>query len=289
MTVITFLRQHVLKNTPFPKQWLIAGTLFGFLLTLSACFDPKSAAETSQNQLRISTAPGDFHDLVKEYLAPELQKSGFDVELLVITDTVVPNVAVEEGSLEMNLFQHRPYMEEFNRNKKGHLVPLVQVPTAPYGIYPARKQTIAELTEGSSIGIPSNVTNFSRGLWILEGLGWITIKEDAEDRFHLTKQDIATNPHNLDIKEIEAAQMLRAKPDLDYAIINGKYALDAGIHFTDALYVEPSRHFVNWIVIHARNSETPWAKKVIEIVNSEGFKAYSRTKFPGYDLPLAWD
>ena len=289
MTVITFLRQHVLKNTPFPKQSLIAGTLFGFLLTLSACFDPKSAAETSQNQLRISTAPEDFHDLVKEYLAPELQKSGFDVELLVITDTVVPNVAVEEGSLEMNLFQHRPYMEEFNRNQKGHLVPLVQVPTAPYGIYPARKQTIAELTEGSSIGIPSNVTNFSRGLWILEGLGWITIKEDAEDRFHLTKQDIATNPHNLDIKEIEAAQMLRAKPDLDYAIINGKYALDAGIHFTDALYVEPSRHFVNWIVIHARNSETPWAKKVIEIVNSEGFKAYSRTKFPGYDLPLAWD
>lgn len=289
MTVITFLRQHVLKNTPFPKQWLIAGTLLGFLLTLSACFDPKSAAKTSQNQLRISTAPGDFHDLVKEYLAPELQKSGFDVELLVITDTVVPNVAVEEGSLEMNLFQHRPYMEEFNRNQKGHLVPLVQVPTAPYGIYPARKQTIAELTEGSSIGIPSNVTNFSRGLWILEGLGWITIKEDAEDRFHLTKQDIATNPHNLDIKEIEAAQMLRAKPDLDYAIINGKYALDAGIHFSDALYVEPSRHFVNWIVIHARNSETPWAKKIIEIVNSEGFKAYSRTKFPGYDLPLAWD
>src|SRR5699024_8226366 len=102
-------------------------------------------------------------------------------------------------------------------------------------------------------------------------------------------QDIATNPHNLDIKEIEAAQMLRAKPDLDYAIINGKYALDAGIHFSDALYVEPSRHFVNWIVIHARNSETPWAKKVIEIVNSEGCKAYSRTKFPGYYLPLAWD
>lgn len=139
------------------------------------------------------------------------------------------------------------------------------------------------------MGIPSNVTNFSRGLWILEGLGWITIKADAKDRFHLTKQDIASNPHNLDIKEIEAAQMLRAKPDLDYAIINGKYALDAGIHFTDALYVEPSRYFVNWIVIHERNQETTWAKKVIEIINSDGFKAYSSNRFPGYDLPLAWD
>ncbi|UNM95725.1 MetQ/NlpA family ABC transporter substrate-binding protein [Ignatzschineria rhizosphaerae] len=260
------------------------------LLLITACSEESQATKNHETTLlRISTAPGDFHDLVKEYLAPELAKEGYQVELLVITDTVVPNVAVEEGSLEMNLFQHRPYMEEFNRNQKGKLVPLVQVPTAPYGIYPAKKQTIAALTEGDSVGIPSNVTNFSRGLWILEGLGWITIKEDAPDRFHLTKRDIATNPYNLDIKEIEAAQMLRALPDIDYAIINGKYALDAGIHFTDALYVEPSRHFVNWIVIHERNKESPWAKRVIEIVNSEGFKTYSAQTFKGYDLPLAWD
>lgn len=289
MSTATAFQKRLLKIVHHFKNGLIAGILLSFTLILTACFEAKAPNEHTTNKLRISTAPGDFHDLVKEYLAPELHKEGFEVELLVITDTVVPNVAVEEGSLEMNLFQHRPYMEEFNRNQKGKLIPLVQVPTAPYGIYPARKKTLDELTEGASVGIPSNVTNFSRGLWILEGLGWITIKEDAADRFHLTKRDIASNPYNLDIKEIEAAQMLRAKPDLDYAIINGKYALDAGIHFTDALYVEPSRYFVNWIVIHERHQESVWAKKVIEIINSEGFKAYSAQKFPGYDLPLAWD
>ena len=168
-------------------------------------------------------------------------------------------------------------MEEFNANQKANLIPLVQVPTAPYGIYPGNKQTVDEIEKGASIGIPANVTNFSRGLWILEGLGWITLNENVE------------NPYNLNIREIDAAQMLRAKPDLDYAIINGKYALDAGIHFTDALYIEPSRHFVNWIVIHNRNKETLWAKKVVEIINSDGFKAYSAQKFPGYELPLIWN
>ncbi len=289
MRLTTALRKRWFQQQDKINRRYLPILLLSSLLLLSACSDEADIAESQQSLLRISTAPGDFYDLVNEYLAPELQKEGYNVELLIITDTVVPNIAVEEGSLEMNLFQHRPYMEEFNRNQKGHLLPLVQVPTAPYGIYPAKKTTIAELSEGASVGIPSNVTNFSRGLWILEGLGWITIKEEAEDRFHLKKQDIATNPYHLNIKEIDAAQMLRAKPDLDYAIINGKYALDAGIHFTDALYIEPSRHFVNWIVIHERHKNAPWAKKVIEIINSEGFKAYTKNQFPGYDLPLIWD
>lgn len=289
MSTSSFLKSLSQTLYRYARQLIITSMILGFTLLLVACNDKDQTTESASNLLRISTAPGDFHDLVKEYLAPELEKSGYQVELLIITDTVVPNVAVEEGSLEMNLFQHRPYMEEFNRNQKGHLAPLVQVPTAPYGIYPAKKPSINALTPGDTVGIPSNVTNFSRGLWILEDLGWITIKNDAPDRFHLTKRDIAENPYNLDIKEIEAAQMLRALPDLDYAIINGKYALDAGIHFTDALYVEPSRHFVNWIIIHERNQEAPWAKAVIQIINSEGFQAYSAQKFQGYDLPLAWD
>lgn len=279
------------KHTKISTKILLPIFAFVSILFLAACNDhsDKTKANNSPALLKISTAPGDFYDLANEYLAPELAKAGYPTEVLVITDVVVPNVAVEEGSLDMNLFQHRPYMEEFNTNQKANLVPLVQVPTAPYGIYPGNKQTVEEIENGASVGIPANVTNLSRGLWILEGLGWITLNENAEDRFHLTTRDIVENPYHLNIREIDAAQMLRAKPDLDYAIINGKYALDAGIHFTDALYVEPSRHFVNWIVIHERNKETPWAKKVIEIINSDGFKAYSAEKFPGYDLPLIWN
>lgn len=260
--------------------------------TLAACSDKETdsndIAINDKKLIKISTASGDFHDLISEYVAPELTKEGYEVELLIVTDSVVPNVAVDEGSIDLNLFQHKPYMDEFNRNKGGNLHPLVQVPTAPYGIYPGRLERADQIKDGAVIGIPSNITNYSRGLWILEGLGWISIKEDAPDRFHLSKNDIATNPYNIDIKEIEAAQMLRAVPDLDYAVINGKYALDADLHYTDAIYIEPSRYFVNWIVINKKNVDTPWANKVVEIINSDGFKAYSKEKFKGYDLPLAW-
>lgn len=267
------------------SQRLLFPALLLLSLLITACSDN---IPENDKTIKVATAPGDFYDLFNEYIGPELSKAGYTIDLKVITDIVVPNVAVDEGSLEVNLFQHKPYMDEFNKTRKGALIPLVQVPTAPYGIYPGKLTEIEELYQGASIGIPSNVTNFSRGLWILEGLGWITIAENVEDRFHLNRNDIASNPYNLDIKEIEAAQMIRAKEDLDYAIINGKYALEAGIHFTDALYVEPSKHFVNWIVIHKKNRESPWAKKIIEIVNSEGFRAYTHNRFPGYDLPLAW-
>lgn len=263
--------------------------LLAMPLLLTACSDDGSTAQASENRIKIGTSPGDFADIVREYLAPELQKSGYQVELTEITDIVIPNVSVEEGALHLNLFQHRPYMEEFNRVRDGHLAPLVQVPTAPYGLYAGKKRSLDEIEKGATVGIPSNVTNFSRGLWILENLGWIELRDDIADPFRIEKRDITKNPYHLEIKEIEAAQMTRARDDLDYAIINGNFALDAGIHFTEALTIEPSKYFVNWVVVHEKNLNAPWATAIVEIINSDGFKAYSQERFPGYNLPLAWE
>ena len=258
-------------------------------LLLTACSEDASTAQASENRIKIGTSPGDFADIVREYLAPELQKSGYQVELTEITDIVIPNVSVEEGALHLNIFQHRPYMEEFNRVRDGHLAPLVQVPTAPYGLYAGKKRSLDEIEKGATVGIPSNVTNFSRGLWILENLGWIELRDDIADPFRIEKRDITKNPYQLEIKEIEAAQMTRARDDLDYAIINGNFALDAGIHFTEALTIEPSKYFVNWVVVHEKNLNAPWATAIVDIINSDGFKAYSQERFPGYNLPLAWE
>ena len=263
--------------------------LLAMPLLLTACSEDASTAQASENRIKIGTSPGDFADIVREYLAPELQKSGYQVELTEITDIVIPNVSVEEGALHLNLFQHRPYMEEFNRVRDGHLAPLVQVPTAPYGLYAGKKRSLDEVEKGATVGIPSNVTNFSRGLWILENLGWIELRDDIADPFRIEKRDITKNPYHLEIKEIEAAQMTRARDDLDYAIINGNFALDAGIHFTEALTIEPSKYFVNWVVVHEKNLNAPWATAIVEIINSDGFKAYSQERFPGYNLPLAWE
>lgn len=264
-------------------------------LVLTACSEAEpdiSAKATPQTNLdqqtiRIGTSPGDFADMVRDYIGPELEKAGYQVTLKEITDIVIPNTGVHEGSLEVNIFQHKPYLDEFNENYNATLTPIVQVPTAPFGLYGGKLHSLDSVKEGATIGIPSNVTNFSRGLRILEALGWITLKEDI-DLFRVRKTDITLNPKNLKILEIEAAQMVRARQDVDYAVINGNFAQDAGIPFTDALYIEPSKHFVNWVVVKKADSDTPWAKTLIDIINSDGFKAYTQAHFPGYNLPLSW-
>ena len=264
-------------------------------LVLTACSEAEpdiSAKATPQTNLdqqtiRIGTSPGDFADMVRDYIGPELEKAGYQVTLKEITDIVIPNTGVHEGSLEVNIFQHKPYLDEFNENYNATLTPIVQVPTAPFGLYGGKLHSLDSVKEGATIGIPSNVTNFSRGLRILEALGWITLKEDI-DLFRVRKTDITSNPKNLKILEIEAAQMVRARQDVDYAVINGNFAQDAGIPFTDALYIEPSKHFVNWVVVKKADSDTPWAKTLIDIINSDGFKAYTQVHFPGYNLPLSW-
>ena len=286
-------KQKASRLTQLPSKLKIGliTILMIFIGIITACSDETNHAGDSTNNkttLKIGTSPGDFGDLVRDYLGPQLEKSGYKVTLSEITDIVIPNVSVEEGSLDLNIFQHKPYLDEFNRNQKGHLIPLVQVPTAPYGIYTGKLQSLADVKNGATIGIPSNVTNFSRGLLILENIGWITLRADIEDRFQIGKNDIIDNPHNLELKEIEAAQVVRVRPDLDYAIINGNFALDAGIHFREALATEPSKDFINWVVIHEKNRNTPWAQTVIEILESEDFKNYAATRFANYNLPLAW-
>lgn len=259
---------------------------------ITACSDENSKKSNTsianKETIKIGTSPGDFGDLVREYLGPELEKSGYKVELTEITDIVIPNVSVEEGALDLNIYQHKPYMDEFNKTRNGHLVPLVQVPTAPYGIYTGQLNSLEEVKPGATIAIPSNVTNFSRGLLILEDIGWIKIREGITDPFRIEKRDIIENPHNLDIKEIEAAQIVRARDDVDYAIINGNFAIDAGIHFSEALSTEPSKEFINWVVVHEKNQSSPWANRVVEILDSDDFKSFSQTRFANYNYPLAW-
>ncbi len=285
MIIITHLKKRA-------KQ-LFYLCIAGLVLTACSEAEPdisaKATSQTNPDQqtIRIGTSPGDFADMVRDYIGPELEKAGYQVTLKEITDIVIPNTGVHEGSLEVNIFQHKPYLDEFNENYNATLTPIVQVPTAPFGLYGGKLHSLDSVKEGATIGIPSNVTNFSRGLRILEALGWITLKEDL-DLFRVRKTDITSNPKNLKILEIEAAQMVRARQDVDYAVINGNFAQDAGIPFTDALYIEPSKHFVNWVVVKKADSDTQWAKTLIDIINSDGFKAHTQVHFPGYNLPLSW-
>ena len=255
-----------------------------------ACSDPsQTAQQDSKKSLHISTSAGDFSDFVRNYLAPELEKAGYNVIQTEASDTKLQNISVAEGSVDLNIVQHKPYLDEFNETHKTDLIPLIQVPTAPYGLYAGKLKSLGEIKEGATIGIPSNVTNYARGLWILEQIGWIKLREDIPNRFRALASDIVENPYHLQIIEIAGPQMVRARADLDYAIINGNYVVDAeDIALSDALHIESSKHFVNWIVVNEPNKNAPWAKTIREIINAEGFKSFIDEHFPNYDLPIAW-
>lgn len=267
-------------------------TIISTTAIFMACSDPSQTDSknhhTAKTPLHISTSAGDFADFVQDYIGPELEKAGYNVKLTTASDTKLQNISVAEGSVELNIVQHKPYLDEFNETHRTDLIPLVQVPTAPYGLYAGKLEILSDVTEGATIGIPSNVTNYARGLWILEQIGWIKVREDIPNRFRALASDITENPYQLKIIEIAGPQMIRAKKDLDYAIINGNYVVDSDMNLSDALHIESSKHFVNWVVVNEPNKNAPWAKKVIEIINSDGFKTYIAENFPHYDLPIAW-
>ncbi|GGZ99725.1 hypothetical protein DC083_08805 [Ignatzschineria ureiclastica] len=300
LTLFNYLIRPLLRFYSAHAQSLNKPLAISTLLILSACSDPTNSGSNpnvqSQNHqnpsgktIHIATTAGDFADFVRDYIGPELAKNGYPFTLAEISDGTIQNVSLNDGTLDINIFQHKPYLDEFNENYKTTLTPLVQVPTAPYGLYSGKIASLDQLKKGAKIGIPSNITNLARGLWILEQLGWIQLRADLPNRFRAITSDIASNPYQLQIVEIAGAQMVRARHDLDFAIINGNYAVDAGIPLTDALYIESSKHFINWAVVREDQVTAPWATLFTEIVNSAGFQKYIAENFAGYDLPLAWN
>ena len=272
------------------KKFLL---LLSSIFVITACSDNTTTetnnSATEQKTIKIISSPGDFADMIRNHIGPELQKRGYKYELRESTNGILPNQSVVDGSADLNLFQHKPYLDEYNAQAKTNLYPLVQVPTAPLAIYKAKSQSLDDVKAGSQIAIPSNVTNFARGLRILESLGWIQLDPNA-DPIIVGEQDIIANPKGVKILAIDAPQVVRARSDVEFAIINGNFAQDANIPDSDILRTEPGKTFVNWIVIADQNRESDWAKAIIDIVNSQGYKDYVKNNFPAfYNLPPAWE
>lgn len=272
------------------KLLLILSSIF----FISACSDntkeTTSTSTVAENKtVRFISSPGDFSDMIRNHIGPELEKRGYKFELKESTNGRLSNQTVADGSADLNMFQHKPYLDEYNAQAKTNLQPLVQVPTAPLAIYSANAKSLDDVKPGSKIAIPSNVTNFARGLRIIEALGWIQLDPNA-DPIIVSLKDIIANPAQVEILAIDAGQVVRAKDDVDYAVINGNYAQDANIPDSDMLSTEPGKLFVNWIVVADENKNTDWANAVIEIINDEDFKNFTAKNFPSfYNLPLAWD
>ncbi|PSJ80904.1 hypothetical protein C7N83_03565 [Neisseria iguanae] len=248
---------------------------------------PAADNTTVKKEIVFGTTVGDFGDMVKEQIRPALEKQGYTVKLIEFTDYVRPNLALAEGEIDINVFQHKPYLEDFRKEHKLDIVEAFQVPTAPLGLYPGKLASLDDVKEGSSVSAPNDPSNFARALVMLNELGWVKLK-DGINPLTASKNDIAENLKKIKIVELEAAQLPRSRADVDFAVVNGNYAMSSGMKLTETLFQEPSFAYVNWAAVKTADKDAQWLKDVEAAYNSEAFKSYAKQRFAGYKYPAVW-
>ena len=253
---------------------------------------PAGSTETSSvpegTVIRVAASPTPHAEILK--VAKEvLAEQGITLEIEEFTDYIQPNMVTEDGQVDANYFQHITYLNDFNEQNGTHLVSVADLHYEPFGIYAGKTASLADLPDGAVIGVPNDPTNEGRALLLLQQEGLITLKEGAG--LTATKLDIAENPKNLDIQELEAAQLPRSLDSLDLAVINGNYALQAGLNAADALAVESTdgeaaQAYVNVLVVKEGREEDPAIQALVDALKSDEVKAYMEETWPGAVVPM---
>ena len=285
---------------------LISAVLAGALaLSLAACGSTASSSAAASSEAAsseaVSSEAAETKDLagttIKVAASPVphaeilgvakdiLAEQGITLEIIEYTDYVQPNMVTESGEVDANYFQHTPYLDSFNEENGTHLVSVGAIHYEPFGLFAGKTATLDELADGAKIAVPNDTTNEARALQLLAAQGIITLKEGAG--LTATKNDIAENPHNVDIVEMEAAQLPRTLADVDFAVINGNYAAEAGLNAaTDALAVEDAsseaaQTFANILVVKEGNEDDPAIQALLAALQSEQVKNFIDETYSG--------
>ena len=249
--------------------------------------DSKKAESKGTIKVAASATP---HAEILEEAKKILKDKGWDLQIQVFDDYVQPNNVVESGDFDANYFQHIPYLEQFNKEKGTHLVNAGGIHYEPFGIYPGTKKKLDELAEGDTIAVPNDTTNEARALLLLEANGIIKLKDGAG--LTATVKDIAENPKNVKIQELEAAQVPRVKDEVAFVVLNGNYALQAGFSVSkDSIAYEKSdseaaKTYVNVIAVKKGNENKPGIKALVEVLKSDEIKKFINGKYDGAVVPF---
>lgn len=229
------------------------------------------------------------HSEILEVVKPILAEQGFTLEIVKLEDSITPNTGVIEGSLDANYFQHVPYLEQFNEENGSDLVSIGAIHYEPFGVYAGRTKDLKDLPDGALVAVPNNVTNEARALLLLAQEGLITLKEDAG--IEATIGDIVDNPKNIEFKELAPEQLASALPDVDVAVINGNYAIEGGLHVSQALAVEANdglaaQTYGNIIATSPDKAEDAALKALVEALKGKEVKDFIEGKYDGAVVPL---
>ena len=249
-------------------------------LSVAALFISPVQAET----LSIAATPVPHAELL-EHIKPVLAEEGIELDIKVFTDYVQPNVQVADGHLDANFFQHKPYMDSFNQERDTDLVSVGLVHVEPFGAYSQKITNIDELKDGAQIALPNDPSNGARALLLLQEQGLIALKDP--DNILATARDISENPKNLKFRELEAATLPRVLADVDVALINTNYALEAGLNpLEDALFIEGADSpYANLVATTAAKKDDAAIASLVKALNSDDVREFIQENYKGAIVP----
>lgn len=277
------------KENENMKKKILALALAGVLVVgaLTGCGSSKSESsdkKTDDKKITVAASATPHAEILEE-AKTLLKDKGYELEVKVFDDYVQPNNVVESGEFDANYFQHVPYLEQFNEEKGTHLVVAGKIHYEPFGIYPGTKKDLKDIAKGDKIAVPNDTTNEARALLLLQDNGIIKLKDGAGIK--ATVNDIEENPNNIEIVELEAAQVPRVVNEVAYVVLNGNYALEANYTVKkDALAYEKSdseaaKTYVNVIAVKEGNENSEKIKALVDVLKSDSIKKFIDEKYDG--------
>lgn len=268
---------------------LVAALSVGLLAGCGGNKKAEQNADTADKVITVAASPSP-HAEILAVAGEVLAEEGYELKVTEFTDYVQPNLVVENDEFDANYFQHQPYLTDFNAENETHLVSVAAIHYEPFGIYSTKHASLDEIADGAVISVPNDVTNEARALQLLQAQGIITLKEGAG--LTATKEDIVENPYNVVIQEIEAAGLPATLDSADFSVINGNYAIPAGLNVAkDALACEDAaseaaQTFANILVVKEGNESAEKIQALINAMQSDKVKSFIEETYEGAVVPI---
>ena len=255
---------------------------------LAACGNSGSASSSASETLTVAASPSPHAEILNSFAAPKLKDQNIDLEVKEYTDYIIPNQVTSSGEVDANYFQHINYLNNYNKENGTDLVGVAAIHYEPFGIYAGKSSDLKNIADGAQIAVPNDPTNEGRAFLLLQQEGLVTLKNP--ENLEATPVDVAENPHSLKFVEVEAAAVPRQLQDVDFAVINGNYAIEAGLHVSDAVAVEAAdgtavEQYANYIVTTPDKQDDDRIKALVSILTSDDFKTYLKDTYDEDVLP----
>ena len=280
------------SNASLSRRSLIISACAGLSLLalggLTACGGSGAAGSADDSVITVAASPAPHAQILTDFAAPRLAEQGIELKVKEYTDYIQPNKDTASGAVDANYFQHITYLENSNAENGTDLVSAGLIHYEPFAVYAGTSNDLDAIADGATIAIPNDPTNEGRALLLLQDLGLISLSDP--DNLEATPKDIKDNPHNIKFQELEAAALPRALSSVDFAVINGNYAIEAGYHVSDALAHESSdslavEKYANIICVAKGSEDKKAVRALVEVLTSEDFKSYLEEHYGEDVLP----